>query len=73
MELNIDDDVLSAAREVASRRRVSIGKALSMLARQAMTRASTEATRSGFPLFPLRPDAGIVTPELIAELRDEEP
>ncbi|MGE0492494.1 MAG: CopG family transcriptional regulator [Vulcanimicrobiota bacterium] len=69
--MNIDDDVLSAARELADRHQVSVGKALSMLARQAMTTPCSGDTRNGFPLFPLRSDSGIVTPELIADLRDE--
>lgn len=30
----------------------------------------SEDTRNGFPLFPLPSDSGIVTPELLTELRD---
>jgi hydrogenase 3 maturation protease len=52
-------------------RAVTIGKVLSDLARQAMVRQVTNATRDGVPLFPVQPGAGVVTPELISQLQDE--
>jgi aryl-alcohol dehydrogenase-like predicted oxidoreductase len=70
--LNIDQDVLMAAREIASQRGVSVGKVLSGLARRALTRPMEGATRNGVPIFPRQPDAGIVTPELVNRLRDEQ-
>ena len=71
--LDIENDVLLAAREIAQRRGVSLGKALSDLARQALTHSSPSALRYGVPLFPVRPDAAVVTLELINQLRDETP
>jgi len=72
--LDIDQDVLLAAKEMAKRQSVSMGKVLSELARQALTRQVTAAdTRNGVPLFPRQPDAGIVTLELVNRLRDETP
>ncbi len=62
-----------AAKEIARRRGVSIGRALSDLARQAMMRPAEETTRDGIPLFPVREDSGPVTLALINQLRDDEP
>ena len=69
----IDEDVLLAAKEIARQRGVTIGKVLSDLARQAMTRQTTGSTRAGLPLFPRQPDAGLITLELVNQLRDEAP
>jgi antitoxin component of RelBE/YafQ-DinJ toxin-antitoxin module len=71
--LDIDDDVLRAAREIAKREGISMGKALSILARKALTRPVESEIRNGVPLFPRRPDAGVVTLELVNQLRDETP
>jgi hypothetical protein len=71
--LDIEEDVLLAAREIARQRGLPMGKVLSDLARQALTRESTASTRHGVPLFPSRPDGGVVTLELVNQLRDETP
>lgn len=72
--LDIDQDVLLAAKEMAKRQGISMGKVLSKLARQALTRQATATiTRNGVPLFPRQPDAGVVTLELVNRLRDETP
>ena len=69
--LDIDEDILLAAKELAKRKGVSMGKVLSDLARQALTRQAHTAERHGVPLFPRQPDAGVVTLELVKQLRDE--
>jgi hypothetical protein len=70
--LDIEDDVLLAAKELAARRRESMGKVLSDLARQALTQSTAGSeTRNGIPLIPVREDGGIVTIELVNRLRDE--
>ncbi len=69
--LDIDEDVLLAAKEQAARAHISIGKALSELARLALTRVPESAERNGLPLFPVQPTAGIVTLELVNQLRDD--
>lgn len=69
--LEIDADVLQAAREIARRQGVSMGRALSDLARQALTQPVEGPDRNGVPLFPVQPGGAIVTPELVNELRDE--
>lgn len=71
--LDIEEDVLAAAKEIAHQRGISIGKALSELARKSLMHASVANIRNGIPLFPIQPGAGIVTPELVNQLRDELP
>ena len=69
--LDIEEDILLAAKEIARQRAVTVGKVLSDLARQALTRRAAGATRHGLPLFPVQPDARVVTLELVNRLRDE--
>ncbi len=71
--LDVEEDVLLAAREIAKRRGVTVGKALSDLARQALTRETAVTTRHGLPVFPVQPNAAVVTLELVNRLRDEAP
>ncbi len=71
--VEIEDDVLLAAREIARQQGVSMGKVLSDLARQALTHQPAAETRHGVPLFPTSVDGGIVTLELVNRLRDEVP
>ena len=71
--LDIEDDVLMAAREIARQQGLSMGKVLSNLARQALTRRTAGSTRQGVPLFPARPDGDVVSLELVNQLRDESP
>ncbi len=71
--LDLEDDVLFAAKEIARRRGTSVGKVLSDLARQTLSRNACETTRNGAPLFPLQPEARVVTLELVNQLRDEAP
>jgi Family of unknown function (DUF6364) len=72
--LTIDDDVLAAAKELASKEHKSIGEVISSLARQALRpQEPSKHIRNGVPLLPLRADATPVTPELVNQLRDELP
>ena len=72
--LNIDDNVLNAARNLAVRQRKSLGEILSALARQSLRQELPKSqTRNGIPLLPLKQDASPVTPELVNQLRDEIP
>jgi hypothetical protein len=70
--LNIDDDVLAAARERAEAEGTAAGKVLSDLARETWHRTSMKAPkyRNGLPLLPHR--KGIVTVELVDKLLNEE-
>ena len=69
--LNLDDDVMEAARAIAERRGQSIGIVISELARRGLTPASNGPVRNGIRLFPVRPGAGSVTPEIVKSLLDE--
>jgi hypothetical protein len=71
--VDLEDDVLLAAKEIAKQRGNTLGRGLSDLARQALTRRTSVSTKHGLPLFPIQPNAGVVTPELVNRLRDETP
>jgi hypothetical protein len=72
--LTIDDDVLAAAKEMASRQRKTVGEVISALSRQALrSNVSHRSSRSGVPLLPIQPNATHATTELINKLRDELP
>lgn len=73
--LALDDDVFAFARAHAQRERISIGEAVSRLARQGIQAASaapaaTAAPRSRFALLPTR--AELITPEHVRKLMDQE-
>jgi hypothetical protein len=72
--LDIDEDVLEAARERARREHKTIGALLSELARRALTgQAEVAAVREPEAVYGLRPFAargGIVTNEMIDRLRE---
>lgn len=71
--IDIDEDVLLAAKEIARQQGTTLGRVLSDLARKSLTQRSTVSARHGLPQFPIRPDAGVVTLELVNQLRDEAP
>ncbi len=71
--LDLDDDVLQAAKEIAESRSTTAGKVVSELIRKALERpARTARVRNGVPLLPRRP-AGAPRPtmKLVNTLRDE--
>ncbi len=71
--LDIDDDVLQAAKELANSRRTTAGKVLSDLARKALEPGGRRTTlRNGVPVLPRR-RRGSPKPsmELVNRLRDE--
>ena len=69
--LDIDDDVLVAARELASSGRRSLGSVVSQLARRGLTPARVEA---GGDLPVIRVPAGTppITPEMVRRALDED-
>ncbi len=70
--LEIDDDVLMAAKELAAHRKSTAGKVLSELARQALHPGDLgPAVRNGVPLLPERPGARPVSSEDVERLLDE--
>ena len=72
--LAIDDDVLSAAKELAVTQKKTVGEVISSLARRALHPAeSRRQTRNGVPLLPVRPGTARVTSEIVHQLREELP
>jgi hypothetical protein len=70
--LSIDDDVLSAAREMATAQDKTVGEVISSLARRALTPPeSRRKTRNGVPLLSVRAGTARVTSELVNQLREE--
>ena len=73
--LDLEDDVLSAAKAIAEQRGLTIGKTISELVRHALTTSKvSDATRNGVPLFPSKGrKSKLVTMEMVNRLRDELP
>jgi Arc/MetJ family transcription regulator len=74
--LDIDDDVLQAAREIARREKKTAGEVVSMLARSALTapRGATAGReeRAVYGLRPFPARGAIVTNELLDSLREDD-
>lgn len=86
--LDIDEDVLLAAKERARFERATLGQVISALARQTLMAPSPPAARRsrgavesqalarlqalGFSPLPKRPGGKIVTNEMVNRIRDEE-
>ena len=78
--LDIEDDVLIAAKETARRNKLSIGAVISDLARRTLTAQSTDHGRrrekrhpglAKLGIEPLPRRGGVVTNEIINKLRDD--
>ena len=70
--LNLDDDVLSAVKELAELRGTTAGEILSELARKALAAGrGAGGERNGVPLLGPVGEASIVTPEVVDRLRDD--
>jgi hypothetical protein len=70
--LDVDDDVLQAAKEIAANRGTTAGRVLSELARKALEPAESVEIRNGVRLMPRRPKGSPpLTMELVNRLRDE--
>jgi hypothetical protein len=70
--LDIDDDVLAAAKELAAAQKTTAGQVISHLARTALTQPAEKKPkyRNGFRLLPRT--GKVITPELIEKLLEEE-
>ena len=75
--LDIDDDVLAAAKEIGRREKKTAGAVISALARIALTREAPERKsgvrepRAFYGFKPLPAEGVVVTDELINRLREE--
>lgn len=75
--LDIDDDVLQAAKERARRENKTAGEVISELARNALTAPPTSSPKASEPrsVYGIRPfpkRGGVVTNELIDKLREDD-
>lgn len=70
--LDLDDDVLQAAKEIAANRGTTAGRVLSELARKGLEPTESGGVRNGVPLMPARPK-GSRKPTMadVDRLRDE--
>ncbi|MGI4879614.1 MAG: CopG family transcriptional regulator [Janthinobacterium lividum] len=72
--LDIDDDMLAAARELAARKRSNMGAVVSELMRTALRREpETTVNRNGITVFARRGLTQPVTLDVVNRLRDELP
>ena len=70
--LNIDDEILEAARCIADERNLSVGAVLSDLARRGLQPADAVRNRSrGFPVFDVSNDGTILTLDRVKRHEDE--
>ena len=70
--LDIDEDVLQAAKELAAEKGTTAGRILSELARRALApQGRSPRKRHGVPILPPRKGARFVTLEMVNRLRDE--
>jgi hypothetical protein len=70
--LDLDDDILQAAKELALVQRTTAGKVVSELVRKALSPpAKAPRIRNGVPLLRPRSGTAILTTGLVNELRDE--
>ncbi|WP_300592623.1 hypothetical protein [Microbacterium sp.] len=69
--LTIDDDVLAAAKQFADARGITLGEAVSQLARATLTERRRFDKRNGIVLLPTTPTAGRATLDDVNALRDD--
>lgn len=69
--IDVEDDVLSVARDLAREKRTTLGKVISDLARRTLLSGTTIALENGFPTLPVLREGQVVTMELVNRLRDE--
>jgi hypothetical protein len=72
--LEIDDDVMEAAKQMARLKNQGIGRAISDLARRGLIPDSspTVELQNGIPVWIHRPGAVAVTSEMVRNLADDE-
>lgn len=69
--LDIDEDIVAAARELASAERRSIGSVISELARRGLTPARVE-TDGDLPVVRVPVGTPAITPEMVRRALDED-
>ena len=69
--LELEDNLVQIARELAQRKKMTIGRVISDLALESLEPKASAKMRNGVPLFTPRPGARKPSLKLINELRDE--
>jgi len=69
--LEIDDDVVTAARELAAAERRSLGSVISDLVRRGLTPARVE-TEGDLPIIRVPAGTAPITPEMVRRALDED-
>ncbi len=70
--LELDDDLVQVARQLAQQRGMTMGQVISDLARQALEPKAAPRMRNGVPLFVPRSGARKPHLALVNQLRDEQ-
>jgi hypothetical protein len=70
--LELDDDLVHVARQLASQRDMTMGQVVSGLLRQALEPKAAPRMRNGVPLFTPKPGARKPNLDLVNRLRDGE-
>ena len=69
--LDLELDVLQAAKEIGAVRGVSAGQVISELVRKALASTKTAKMRNGVPLFSRKAGSPLLTMAAVNRLRDE--
>lgn len=70
--VNLDDDVVEAARCIAAAEKRSLGDVLSELIRRGLSPRQVEfEEEDGFPVFAVAPGAAAITPDMVKAALDE--
>jgi len=70
--LEIEDDLVRLAKELAEQQKISMGEVVSQMMRKSLQKSSPARTRNGVPLIVRRPGAPKAALALINRLRDQE-
>ena len=71
--LQVDDDILQAAKALARSQQRSLGKVISDLARRGLQPSGKQSVHRGFPVFMVAADAHPVTDADVKAALDDEP
>jgi hypothetical protein len=70
--LQVDDDILQAAKALARSQQRSLGKVISDLARRGLQPSGKQSVHHGFPVFTVAADASPVTDADVKAALDDE-
>ncbi len=70
--MQIDDDVLEAAKSIARAQDRTVGEIVSELARQGLTPRVSRAKRNGFPVFEVPSETAPITMEMVKQASEDD-